>query len=61
MNEYVLLEVSEGIARVTLNQPKAFNAFGLDRERDSLAWCADHPNGHEGVAAFLEKRQPTYV
>jgi len=33
----------------------------LERERDSLAWCADHPNGHEGIAAFLEKRQPTYV
>lgn len=33
----------------------------LERERDSLAWCADHPNGREGVAAFLEKRKPTYV
>jgi len=33
----------------------------LERERDSLSWCADHPNGHEGIAAFLEKRKPTYV
>jgi 2-(1,2-epoxy-1,2-dihydrophenyl)acetyl-CoA isomerase len=33
----------------------------LERERDSLAWCADHPNGREGVAAFLEKRRPTYI
>jgi len=33
----------------------------LERERDLLAWCADHPNGREGIAAFLEKRKPTYV
>jgi 2-(1,2-epoxy-1,2-dihydrophenyl)acetyl-CoA isomerase len=33
----------------------------LEKERDSLAWCADHPNGREGVAAFLEKRKPLYV
>jgi 2-(1,2-epoxy-1,2-dihydrophenyl)acetyl-CoA isomerase len=32
----------------------------LERERESLSWCADHPNGHEGIAAFLEKRKPVY-
>jgi 2-(1,2-epoxy-1,2-dihydrophenyl)acetyl-CoA isomerase len=32
----------------------------LEREREGLAWCADHPNGREGVAAFLEKRKPDY-
>ena len=33
----------------------------LEKEREFLARCADHPNGREGVAAFLEKRKPTYT
>ncbi len=33
----------------------------LERERDSLSWCADQPNGREGIAAFLEKRSPVYT
>jgi 2-(1,2-epoxy-1,2-dihydrophenyl)acetyl-CoA isomerase len=32
----------------------------LEKEREFLARCADHPNGREGVAAFLEKRKPDY-
>jgi 2-(1,2-epoxy-1,2-dihydrophenyl)acetyl-CoA isomerase len=32
----------------------------LEKERESLAWCAEHPNGQEGVRAFLEKRRPAY-
>ena len=32
----------------------------LEKERELLAWCADHPNGHEGIKAFLEKRKPVY-
>ena len=32
----------------------------LERERESLSQCADHPNGHEGISAFLEKRKPVY-
>ncbi|MEJ2723853.1 MAG: enoyl-CoA hydratase-related protein [Deltaproteobacteria bacterium] len=32
----------------------------LENERTLLAWCADHPNGHEGIQAFLEKRKPVY-
>ena len=32
----------------------------LEKERQSLAWCADHPNGLEGIKAFLEKRTPVY-
>jgi len=32
----------------------------LERERELLAWCADHPNGQEGIKAFLEKRSPIY-
>ncbi|MBW1723476.1 MAG: enoyl-CoA hydratase/isomerase family protein [Deltaproteobacteria bacterium] len=32
----------------------------LEREREALAWCAEHPNGIEGIQAFLEKRKPRY-
>lgn len=32
----------------------------LENERRLLAWCADHPNGQEGIQAFLEKRKPAY-
>lgn len=32
----------------------------LEKERDALSQCAVHPNGREGVAAFLEKRKPLY-
>jgi 2-(1,2-epoxy-1,2-dihydrophenyl)acetyl-CoA isomerase len=28
----------------------------LEKERDFLSWCGDHPNGREGISAFLEKR-----
>jgi len=33
----------------------------MEKERQFLAWCADHPNGKEGVSAFLEKRKPRYL
>lgn len=33
----------------------------LEKERQFLAWCADHPNGREGISAFLEKRKPRYI
>jgi len=32
----------------------------LEKERELLSWCGDHPNGREGVAAFLEKRKPIF-
>ncbi len=34
--------------------------FQLERERESLAACADHPEGREGIAAFAEKRRPEF-
>ena len=33
----------------------------LEKEREFLAGCADHPNGKEGIDAFLQKRKPHYV
>ncbi len=33
----------------------------LEKEREFLAGCADHPNGKEGIEAFLQKRTPYYV
>ena len=33
----------------------------LEKEREALSWCADHPDGREGIAAFLEKRRPVYT
>jgi len=33
----------------------------LEKERETLSWCADHPNGREGIRAFLEKRKPVYT
>ncbi len=33
----------------------------LEKEREILSVCADHPNGREGIAAFLEKREPVYT
>jgi 2-(1,2-epoxy-1,2-dihydrophenyl)acetyl-CoA isomerase len=32
----------------------------LEKEREALSRCAIHPDGREGVAAFLEKRKPLY-
>jgi 2-(1,2-epoxy-1,2-dihydrophenyl)acetyl-CoA isomerase len=32
----------------------------LEKEREFLSGCADHPNGQEGVRAFVEKRRPVY-
>ena len=32
----------------------------LEKEREALSWCADHPNGNEGISAFLEKRKPIF-
>jgi 2-(1,2-epoxy-1,2-dihydrophenyl)acetyl-CoA isomerase len=32
----------------------------LEHERTGLATCAAHPDGHEGLRAFVEKRAPSY-
>ena len=32
----------------------------LTREREGLVACVTHPDGKEGIAAFLEKRYPKF-
>jgi len=32
----------------------------LEKEREFLSWSANHPNGQEGIKAFLEKRKAVY-
>ena len=38
----------------------AFEAH-LERERRGLATCAAHPDGQEGLKAFMEKRKPVFM
>lgn len=33
----------------------------LERERAALVACAAHPDGEEGICAFLEKRRPVFA
>jgi 2-(1,2-epoxy-1,2-dihydrophenyl)acetyl-CoA isomerase len=43
---------------------RSFNASfesQLEKERQRLSQCAEHPNGREGIEAFLEKRAPVFV
>jgi len=32
----------------------------LEKERDLLSLCAEHPDGREGITAFMEKRRPVF-
>jgi 2-(1,2-epoxy-1,2-dihydrophenyl)acetyl-CoA isomerase len=32
----------------------------LELERQAISDCAAHPNGQEGVKAFVEKRKPVF-
>jgi len=34
--------------------------YQLELERSGLAGCGDHPDGQEGISAFLEKRKPVF-
>lgn len=33
----------------------------MEREREAIAACADHPDGREGLQAFQEKRKPKFT
>jgi 2-(1,2-epoxy-1,2-dihydrophenyl)acetyl-CoA isomerase len=62
IQEIAKLPLSSFLASKQLLTDSFHNPFEhqLEREREFLAWCADHPNGREGVKAFLEKRTPVY-
>jgi 2-(1,2-epoxy-1,2-dihydrophenyl)acetyl-CoA isomerase len=32
----------------------------LELERQGISACAAHPNGQEGIRAFIEKRKPSF-
>jgi enoyl-CoA hydratase/carnithine racemase len=32
----------------------------LELERQGISDCARHPNGQEGIQAFVEKRKPVF-
>ena len=62
IQEIVKLPLSSFLASKKLLTDSFHTPFEhqLEKEREFLAWCADHPNGQEGVKAFLEKRKPVY-
>jgi 2-(1,2-epoxy-1,2-dihydrophenyl)acetyl-CoA isomerase len=33
----------------------------LELEREGISACAAHPNGQEGIRAFVEKRKPIFL
>ena len=53
---------SYGVAKDLLNQAAGIDRidFHLDQELDHLARSADSPEFQEGLAAFFEKRAPTF-
>jgi 2-(1,2-epoxy-1,2-dihydrophenyl)acetyl-CoA isomerase len=62
VQEIVKLPISSFLASKKLLTDSFHTPFEhqLEKERELLAWCADHPNGQEGIKAFLEKRSPVY-
>jgi len=52
---------SFGVSKKLLND--SFNQSfesQLELEREAIVGCADHPDGQEGIKAFLEKRRPVF-
>jgi 2-(1,2-epoxy-1,2-dihydrophenyl)acetyl-CoA isomerase len=62
IQEIVKLPLSSFLASKKLLTDSFHTPFEqqLEKEREFLAWCANHPNGQEGIKAFLEKRRPVY-
>lgn len=50
-----------------LNKRLIYDSFNnplelqLEKETEAISWAADQPNGREGIASFLEKREPRYT
>lgn len=75
MSELVQITTHGSVAEVAINRPQAFNAFDmnlltdsfdtaferqLEQERRLLSAAADHPDGQEGLRAFVQKRKPKF-
>jgi len=63
INEIKRIPLSSFVASKKLMTDSFNTSFEtqLEKERETLSWCADQPNGREGVEAFLEKRKPVYT
>jgi len=70
--ETAALELATRLARRSLNSfawsKKLLNESfetsletQMERERDAIAACAEHPDGLEGLRAFTEKRKPKFA
>jgi 2-(1,2-epoxy-1,2-dihydrophenyl)acetyl-CoA isomerase len=62
IQEIVKLPLSSFLASKKLLTDSFHTPFEhqLEKEREFLAWCAGHPDGQEGISAFLQKRKPVY-
>jgi len=75
LSELVQITTHGSVAEVAINRPQAFNAFDmnlltdsfdtaferqLEQERRLLSAAADHPDGQEGLRAFVQKRKPKF-
>ena len=63
INKMIRIPLSSFAASKKLITDSFHNSFEtqLEKEREILSWCADQPNGQEGVEAFLKKRKPVYT
>lgn len=57
MTDTVLYETESAVATITLNRPDSLNSF--DPEIRDL--CFDSADCGEGIAIFLEKREPRFT
>ncbi len=60
MDEILVDRNERGVVTVTLNRPRVKNAIALTCEAAAQSLNLVSEDTREGVAAFLEKRPPTF-